>query len=148
MIGVTALFQIWIERRRFHPASYIFLDTGAHLLKTGSAEGLNPAIGSADAPPAAAPARVETAEQDLAGPQYGNTTGLHAAAFDPPSTWKEQPVVWIADDALGLGRSEVERLGARGVAASVDAARMDEKGGVQAERGPPDEAWYGGMTAA
>ncbi|EIN09034.1 DUF221-domain-containing protein [Punctularia strigosozonata HHB-11173 SS5] len=162
LIVFTAVVQIWMERRRFAPARYVFLDTGAHLLKTGSAEGLNPAVG-APLPPSAAAAKnknnagkepraeeegEEEEEDVVAGPQYGNTTGMHGAAFDPPSTWKAQRVVWVADDALGLGRAEVERLRREGVAASCEWASMDERGQVSVERGPPDEAWYGGMTAA
>jgi calcium permeable stress-gated cation channel len=74
-----------------------------------------------------------------AGAQYGNTTGMHKHAFDNPAAWKDQPVVWIPDDTLGLGRSEVDRMGTQKVDASCEYATMDEKGHVEIQRGPPDE---------
>jgi calcium permeable stress-gated cation channel len=82
------------------------------------------------------------------GEEYGNTSGLHHHAFDNPAIWKRQPIVWIADDKLGLGRSEVDRLKTQEVDASCEYATMDEKGKVDVQRGPPDEAWYDGKTAA
>lgn len=48
--------------------------------------------------------------------------------FLPPSMWKKQPTVWIADDKHGLGRIEVNRIRAGGVDATTDGATMDEKG--------------------
>jgi len=82
-----------------------------------------------------------------AGPEHGNTTGFHAQAFDNPAAWKDKPVVWMADDTLGIAKTEVSRLGALRVPASTLGATQDDQGKIHVERGPPDEAWYGGRTS-
>ncbi len=74
------------------------------------------------------------------------TSGWHARAFDHPALWKKQPTVWIANDELGIGRLEVERLESLGVEASCLYARLDREGKLAVERSPPDEAWYGDVT--
>jgi hypothetical protein len=61
--------------------------------------------------------------------------------FDHPALWKPQPIIWVADDPLGIGRSEVERLSLAGVDASTAAAHMNEKGDLAVDRSPPDEPW-------
>ncbi|EIN13115.1 DUF221-domain-containing protein [Punctularia strigosozonata HHB-11173 SS5] len=158
----TASVQIWMERWQFPPSSYTFLDVKAHLFKSGSVAWLNLALDggsvAASTTSGSTPPTSPTSptfygglkEEHLAGAQYGRTTGLHATAFDPPSTWKDQRLVWIADDeqGLGLGRAEVRRLRRAGVGASCEWARMDDRGTVEVAMGPPDEAWYGGMTIA
>lgn len=82
-----------------------------------------------------------------AGEQYGNTTGMHAHAFDHPAFWKRQPIVWMADDELGIARKEVERLNdEHGVEASTQYAHLDAEGNLTVERAPPDDEFYGGMS--
>lgn len=61
--------------------------------------------------------------------------------FDHPALWKKQPCVWIADDPLGVGRYEAERINADGVEASTQYAHMNEKGQLAVDRSPPDEDW-------
>ncbi len=89
---------------------------------------------------------LQPTQDDEAGEQYGNTTGLHEHAFDHPATWKDQPIVWLNDDTLGIGKAEVERLNAASVAASCEYATMDAEGKVHVDRTAPDEAWYGGVA--
>lgn len=67
-------------------------------------------------------------------------------AFDHPALWKKQPTVWIADDELGIGRLEVERIKSFGVDATCEYAKLDKAGKLAVERGPPDEPWYGDVT--
>ncbi|KAJ9112858.1 hypothetical protein QFC19_000413 [Naganishia cerealis] len=83
-----------------------------------------------------------------AGAQYGNTSSLHAHAFTHPALWKRQPVVWMAEDELGIARKEVERLNdEHGVEASTQYARMDAAGKIKVDRAPPDDEWFGGMSS-
>jgi hypothetical protein len=65
-------------------------------------------------------------------------------AFDHPSTYKEQPWIWIPKDTLGLSTLMVNDLKAAGVQASDTGAVMDSHGVVEVVRSPPDEQWYGG----
>lgn len=100
------------------------------------------------ADPNAAPAQTSHNEEDEnAGAEYGNTSGFHDRAFDHPAMWKKQPVVWITNDPLGVGKFETERIKEAGVDASCDYTGMDEKGSLQVQRAPPDQAWYYGITA-
>lgn len=139
------MFQLYTEKKFFH--KYIFIDTSGFPLAE-SAEQLWP-----QNPRDAETIQPNTLNLDSdviaqhqarhgAGEEYGNTTGLHTRAFDNPATWKAQPIVWIADDTLGLGRAEVARLTAERVKASAEYATRDEKGKVEVERGPPDEVSY------
>jgi hypothetical protein len=83
-----------------------------------------------------------------AGAQHGNTTGIHAHAFDHPAFWKRQPIVWMAEDELGIARKEVERLNdEHGVEASTQHARLDRDGKITVDRSPPDDEWFGGMSS-
>ncbi|KAJ9113068.1 hypothetical protein QFC22_006164 [Naganishia vaughanmartiniae] len=83
-----------------------------------------------------------------AGAQHGNTTGIHAHAFDHPAFWKRQPIVWMAEDELGIARKEVERLNdEHGVEASTQYARLDRDGKITVDRSPPDDEWFGGMSS-
>ena len=136
------VFQIYVERKFHH--QYIYVDTTGYPL-AGSAERLWP-----ENPRDAETIQPGTLNMDSdvvaqhqakhgAGEEYGNTTGLHQRAFDNPAIWKRQPVVWLADDKLGLGRAEVTRLTADSVDSSHEYAQRDEKGNVIVERGPPDE---------
>lgn len=65
-------------------------------------------------------------------------------AFDHPSTYVEQPWIWIPRDVLGLSEMLVNDLKNVGVDASDIGASMDGKGVVEVTRNPPDEAWEGG----
>lgn len=65
-------------------------------------------------------------------------------AFDHPSTYVEQPWIWIPRDELGLSEMLVKELTEAGVGASNRGTKMDEKGVVEVTRGPPDEEWSGG----
>ncbi|KAJ7497585.1 DUF221 family protein [Mycena latifolia] len=65
-------------------------------------------------------------------------------AFDHPSTYIEQPWIWMPKDRLGLSQLLVDELHAAGVDASDVGAVMDDKGVVEVTRNPPDEEWTGG----
>lgn len=86
-------------------------------------------------------------EDHNAGAPWGNTSGFHDKAFDHPAMWKPQPVVWITDDPLGVGKFEVERINAQKVDASCDFTGMEADGRLKVQRAPPDQTWWDGMTA-
>ncbi|KAJ7268676.1 late exocytosis, associated with Golgi transport-domain-containing protein [Mycena haematopus] len=65
-------------------------------------------------------------------------------AFDHPSTYVEQPWIWVPKDRLGLSKLLVADLHESGVDASDLGAIMDHKGIVEVTRNPPDAEWYGG----
>ncbi|KAK8858828.1 hypothetical protein IAR55_003058 [Kwoniella newhampshirensis] len=135
MIILTVLLQIYIDWFRF---TRPFL-TYVHSTSTASkAQQIDPVVGHVKT--------AATDEQDIAGAEYGNTSGFHYRAFDHPALWKKQPVVWIADDPLGLGKYEADKINEKGVEASTEFAHMDAKGKLDVERSPPDEAWYGGFS--
>ncbi|WVQ84358.1 hypothetical protein IAT38_006510 [Cryptococcus sp. DSM 104549] len=136
MIVITALFQSYIDWFRF-PRDHLLY---SHSTSTSSKSlPIEPKIGTAKGTP--------TEEYNAAGAEYGNTSGFHYRAFDHPAMWKKQPVIWIAQDPLGLGALQVEEINAKGVEASLEHARMNEKGVIEVDRAPPDEAWYGGYTS-
>ncbi|KAI0790074.1 phosphate metabolism protein-domain-containing protein, partial [Abortiporus biennis] len=64
--------------------------------------------------------------------------------FNHPSTYTEQPWIWIPKDELGLSEFLVKDLQSAGVDASDVGANMDKKGNVEVVRNPPDEEWTGG----
>lgn len=68
-------------------------------------------------------------------------------AFNHPSTYKDQPWIWIPKDELGLSGVLTLYLREAGVGASDVGATMDEHGIVEVRRGPPDEDWTGGHDA-
>ncbi len=139
MIIAIGLFQVYIDWFRFKPDFVLYAHSGWSAHGGQSTTKLNGNFG-----------RIQTTaseEEEDAGPELGNTSGLHRRAFDHPALWKQQPVVWIADDPLGIGKFEAARINNAKVEASTDFAHMDAKGTLQVERGPPDEAWYGGYTA-
>ncbi|KAJ3569623.1 hypothetical protein NP233_g4933 [Leucocoprinus birnbaumii] len=74
-----------------------------------------------------------------------NEDGVHA--FDHPSTYVEQPWIWIPKDKLGISRLLVQELEDAGVKASDLGAEMREDGIVEVSRNPPDEDWSGGHDA-
>ncbi|KAF9467356.1 DUF221 family protein [Collybia nuda] len=65
-------------------------------------------------------------------------------AFDHPSTYVDQPWIWLPHDQLGLSGLLTNDLKAAGVDASDVGASMDERGIVEVTRNPPDEEWRGG----
>jgi len=67
--------------------------------------------------------------------------------FDHPSTYTPQPWIWIPKDSLGLSKFFVQDFKKSGVEASDQGAKMDGKGEVEVQRGPPDEEWTGGHDA-
>ena len=138
MIILIALFQFYIDWFRFKKDFLIYAHSSSST-KGASTTNLNTQFG-----------RVQTSaseEEDNAGPEHGNTTGFHERAFDHPALWKKQPVIWIADDPLGIGKFENGRLDGQRCEASTEFAHMDAKGNIEVDRSPPDEAWYGGYTA-
>ncbi|EKM57367.1 uncharacterized protein PHACADRAFT_194921 [Phanerochaete carnosa HHB-10118-sp] len=70
-----------------------------------------------------------------------------AHGFDHPSTYEEQPWIWVPKDALGLSEVFVREYRTLGVEASDEGAVMDERGNVEVNRSPPDEEWHGGHDA-
>jgi calcium permeable stress-gated cation channel len=65
-------------------------------------------------------------------------------AFDHPSTYADQPWIWLPHDALGFSDLLAEDLRSAGVDASDLGATMDGHGTVEVNRNPPDEEWAGG----
>ena len=65
-------------------------------------------------------------------------------AFDHPSTYVNQPWIWLPKDSLGLSELLVSELKEAGIDASDVGATMDEEGVVEVSRNPPDEEWSGG----
>lgn len=68
-------------------------------------------------------------------------------AFDHPSTYVDQPWIWIPADHLGLSSLLVKELMDAGVCASDAGAEMREDRTVEVSRNPPDEKWSGGYNA-
>jgi calcium permeable stress-gated cation channel len=66
-----------------------------------------------------------------------------ANGFDHPSTYAEQPWIWVAKDELGLSERLVAELRKSGIDASDQGAFMDHYGNVEVTSNPPDEAWTG-----
>lgn len=153
-IILTAAFQIYIDWFRFRP-DYLTYAHSAHTVKNNKLAQIANKAGLPTSETAASPAEGKlghaalspSEEEANAGAAYGNTSGFHDRAFDHPAMWKDQPVVWIADDPLGVGKFEVERIQSFNVNASTEYAGMDEKGHLHVQRAPPDQAWYDGMTA-
>lgn len=137
MIIITAFLQIYIDWFRFKPEFVRYAHSG-WTARGQSTTKLNGNFG-----------RIQTSvseEEEHAGPELGNTSGFHARAFDHPALWKKQPAIWIADDPLGIGKFEAMRINSAKVEASTDFAHMDARGNIMVERGPPDEAWFGGFS--
>lgn len=55
----------------------------------------------------------------------------------PPSTYQEQPTIWVAEDEHGLSRHEVAKIEAAQVKASMHGAHIDKDGTFSVSRGPP-----------
>ena len=67
--------------------------------------------------------------------------------FAHPSTYAEQPWIWVPRDELGLSAYFVRMFREAGVDASDEGAVMDARGDVEVNRSPPDEDWSGGHDA-
>lgn len=137
MIVIIAVFQIYIDWFRFKPDYLIYAHSSTTVKHSFAKNGLEK-VGQA--------ANGTREEDEIAGPELGNTSGFHARAFDHPALWKKQPTVWLAEDQLGIGKFESARINEAGVESSTMFAEMNEKGQIDVSRGPPDEAWYGGRT--
>lgn len=160
MIVVTAVFQIWVQRK-YNLRRLAYVDStyvvGSHrLFETNATKheeratepGDTEAVTATDKPQQDA-AVIEEHRKGIENPGevYGKTSGMHLTAFDNPATWKPQPVVWITDDSsgIGLGPAEVKRLEEAGILASCEYTRRDaESGRILVDRSPPDETWHGG----
>jgi len=137
MIVAVAATQIWIDWFRFKEDYLVYAHSSTSVKHSHAKNGFEK-VGQAG--------HTVQQEDSLAGEQFGNTTGFHENAFVHPALWKKQPVVWLAEDPLGVGKFESARINEAGVESSTEFATMNEKGKIEIERGPPDEAWYGGYT--
>ncbi|KAF8335823.1 uncharacterized protein EI90DRAFT_3120088 [Cantharellus anzutake] len=149
---ITIAAQYWLSRR--FPRNRI-LYTRSSYLQSQTPSTTNPVSKPltdqaeiAVVPTTSTLAHIVNQENEFAGAHYGNTSELHERAFDHPALWKKPPIIWIADDELGIGRLEVERIKSEGVDASCEFAKLDKKGKLSVERGPPDGTWYGGVTTS
>ncbi|KAJ4485800.1 DUF221 family protein [Lentinula aciculospora] len=64
---------------------------------------------------------------------------LDKHAFDHPSTYVDQPCIWIPRDPLGLSTVFVDYLEAAGIRASDEGAMMDMRGSVEVTKPPPTQ---------
>jgi len=157
MIAVTAVFQIWVQRK-YNLRRLTYIDSsyvaGSHrLFATNASKHVEqetekgPAVETHKTQQDATLIEEHRKGIEEPGEVYGKTSGMHLTAFDNPSTWKPQPVIWITDDSsgIGLGPVEVGRLKEAGVLASCEyTRRVAESGKIFVDRSPPDEAWSGG----
>lgn len=67
--------------------------------------------------------------------------------FMHPSTYTNQPWIWLPKDEVGVSERLVKEFQAAGVEASDLGALMDTRGNVEVQRNPPDEDWAGGHDA-
>ncbi|KAI0076271.1 hypothetical protein K474DRAFT_1285297 [Panus rudis PR-1116 ss-1] len=98
----------------------------------------------------AAPAQVGVARsQDRVGggEDEDEDNDFDENGFNHPSTYAEQPWIWVPKDPYGISKVLVQELQGASVQASDIGATMDEHGTVEVERNPPDEEWSGGHDA-
>jgi len=153
-IIATAAFQIYIDWFRFQK-DYLVYAHSANTVKSGHAGRFANTIGLPSSENADYSgmgklnhSQVSPSDEDEnAGSPYGNTSGFHKRAFDHPAMWKPQPVIWITDDPLGVGKFEAEKINAQNVQASTEFTGMDVDGRLNVQRAPPDQTWWDGMTA-
>jgi hypothetical protein len=153
-IVATAAFQIYIDWFRFQK-DYLVYAHSAHTVKNGGHGRIANKAGLPTSETAAhsgngkldhtAVSADEEANQ--AGAPWGNTSGFHDNAFDHPAMWKPQPIIWITDDPLGVGKFETERIQSQNVGASCEYTGMEDNGQLMVKRSPPDQTWWDGMTA-
>ncbi|WWC62853.1 uncharacterized protein I303_105451 [Kwoniella dejecticola CBS 10117] len=137
VIVAVALFQTYIDWFRFKkPYLYYVHSTTSNPKSIG----IDPKTGVTQQ------SSNEEYSPENAGPEHGNTSGFHYRAFDHPALWKKQPVIWLANDDLGVGAHLTEKINAKNVEASTEFTSMDAKQKIHVERSPPDEAWYGGFS--
>lgn len=74
-------------------------------------------------------------------------TDFDVHGFAHPSTYTEQPWIWVPKDELGISQVLVQELRESGVEASDEGASIDAGGTVEVQRAPPDEEWSGGHDA-
>ncbi|KAF8586260.1 hypothetical protein K439DRAFT_1256232, partial [Ramaria rubella] len=74
----------------------------------------------------------------------GDDSDFDDNGFEHPSTYRDQPWIWLPKDELGLSEVLVTELRTGGVDASDEGSYMDKQGNVEVTRNPPDEAWTGG----
>jgi len=67
------------------------------------------------------------------------TDGRAVTDFAHPAAAEPQRIIWLADDRLGLARSESRTLNEEGIETSTEHATMNEKGKVDIEGYPPGE---------
>ena len=99
-----------------------------------------------------APSKALTSSKN--GKQHGGTDGddsddydddLEENAFNHPSTYQDQPWIWIPqwESHPEISAQLVEDIKAGGVEASDIGAIIDDHGTVWVKRNPPDEDWDG-----
>ena len=153
-IVATAAFQIYIDWFRFQK-DYLVYAHSANTVRSGTAGRFANKVGLPSSENAASSGMGKlnhsqvspSAEDENAGAAYGNTSGFHEQAFDHPAMWKPQPVIWITDDPLGVGKFEAEKINAQNVNASTEFTGMEVNGRLKVGRAPPDQTWWDGMTA-
>ena len=153
-IVATAAFQIYIDWFRFQK-DYLVYAHSANTVRSGTAGRIANKVGLPSSENAASSGMGKLnhsqvspdAEDENAGAPYGNTSGFHEQAFDHPAMWKPQPVIWITDDPLGVGKFEAEKINAQNVNASTEYTGMEVNGRLKVGRSPPDQTWWDGMTA-
>lgn len=128
---VTAITQAWIDHIGFKRQTIIFGRSANG--KSSSQTNLNQLS-----------EKLTVTGNDVDDPETAGDDGI-IHDFDNPAMWKPQPVVWIANDPLGIGNSEAERLNDQGIPASTEYAVEDVKAKIEVSRSPPDEKWTGGI---
>lgn len=69
----------------------------------------------------------------------GEDADFDDKGFQHPSTYEEQPCIWIPKDGLGLSRYLIAELSASKVLASDEGTSISDEGYVVVTQGPPDE---------
>lgn len=70
----------------------------------------------------------------------GDDADFDDKGFQHPSTYEEQPCIWIPKDGLGLSRYLIAELRASDVLASDEGTSIGDEGYVVVTQGPPDES--------
>jgi len=89
--------------------------------------------GGLDRVPLESKPKDEEAEED----EHHDFTTEGPQDFNHPASVEPQRIIWVPDDALGLGKAEVEDIHKRGLQASLEKAEMDEQGKVKITGPPP-----------
>lgn len=136
--GITALFQIYIDWFRF-PKDLVYygIPKGARI---GGGSQTNLVENSADR---AVYAEAQENLKEEAALAHEGDDQANRHHFDHPAMWKPMPIIWNAQDPLGLGQYETNYINSVGVPSSTEFAYMNEKGDLRVDRSPPDEDWFG-----